>query len=103
DAQTYKITFISKKVEQILGYTAEDWLADDSFWLNHIIEADREHAERHYYLKEKKQFLENQTFDYRMIKKDGGIVWIKDIVSVVYEADAPRWFRGIMVDITETK
>src|SRR5690606_1645382 len=43
------------------------------------------------------------TFDYRMVKKDGEIVWIKDVVSVIYEAGAPRWFRGIMVDITETK
>lgn len=103
DAQTYKTTFISGKVEQILGYTAEEWLANDSFWLNHIIEADREHAARHYYVKEKNQFPANHAFDYRMVRKDGGIVWIKDIVSVVYEADIPRWFRGIMVDITETK
>jgi len=103
DAQTYKTTFISEKVAQILGYTAEDWLADDLFWLNHIVEADREHVARHYYLTEKNQFPANQAFDYRMVKKDGGIVWIKDIVSVIYEGDVPRWFRGIMVDITETK
>jgi len=103
DAQTYKTTFISGKVEQILGYTAEEWLSKDLFWLDHIIEADREDAAGNYYAKEKSQIPANHTFDYRMIKKDGGIVWIKDIVSVVYEAGVPRWFRGIMVDITETK
>lgn len=103
DARTYKTTFISGKVEQILGYTAEEWLADERFWLNHVFEADREHAEQQYYAREQTQIPAKHTFDYRMVKKDGGIVWIKDIVSVIYEAGAPRWFRGIMVDVTETK
>ncbi|MFC7523961.1 PAS domain-containing protein [Parapedobacter sp. GCM10030251] len=103
DARTYKTTFISGKVEQILGYTAEEWLADDRFWLNHIVEADRERAVEHYYATDQTQIPAKHAFDYRMVKKDGGIVSIKDIVSVIYEADAPRWLRGIMVDITETK
>src|SRR5690606_25656201 len=84
-------------------YTAEEWLADERFWLNHVFEADREHAEQQYYAREQTQIPAKHTFDYRMVKKDGGIVWIKDIVSVIYEAGAPRWFRGIMVDVTETK
>ena len=35
-------SFISQKVEKILGYTPEEWLASDTFWIDHIYEEDKQ-------------------------------------------------------------
>lgn len=101
DAETFAATFISDKVEWLLGYTAEEWLADPEFWRKNIYEVDQEYAVA--YCHQQTQKMASHTFDYRMIKKNGDIIWIKDIVSVISASNRPRWLRGIMVDITEAK
>ena len=101
DAETLQATFVSYKVEDMLGYTADEWMADTGFWPRHIYEADRKYAVD--FCNQETEKLANHTFDYRMVKKNGDIIWIRDIVSVIAESGRPRWLRGIMVDITETK
>ncbi|SEL66924.1 PAS domain S-box protein [Parapedobacter koreensis] len=99
--EPYELTFISKKVERMLGYTAKEWFSEPDFWMKHIHESDRERATKYHRQQTKK--LANHTFDYRAIKKNGDTVWIKNVVSVISKSGKPRWLRGIMVDITETK
>ncbi|MCF0069840.1 PAS domain-containing protein [Dyadobacter sp. CY261] len=88
DAATFEFRFISEQVRNILGYTPEEWLSDPAFWQNHIYPGDREQAVR--YCHRETQEMRNHTFDYRMIRADGGLVWIKDVVSVIREAGKPR-------------
>jgi signal transduction histidine kinase len=45
----------------------------------------------------------DHDFEYRMMAKDGTIVWLRDIVSIVKENGAVDSLRGIMIDITKTK
>lgn len=101
DADTFEFSFISDQVQHILGYTPEEWLADSSFWQNHIHPEDRDQAVR-YCHRETRQ-LRNHAFDYRMLKADGSLVWIKDVVSVILEGGRAVALRGLMVDITEAK
>ncbi|MEZ7506009.1 PAS domain S-box protein [Flavobacterium sp. Arc2] len=101
DLATFSFSFISKKVEEILGYTQEEWLASRTFWNDHIHPEDREWAVNYCNLKTTQNL--NHTFEYRMIAKNGSIVWLKDIVSVVYENDKTVGLRGIMIDITKNK
>lgn len=101
DAETLRFSFISDQVSNILGYTPAEWLADPAFWQNHIFPGDRDQAVR--YCHRETQEMRNHTFDYRMVKADGSLVWIKDIVSVIREAGKAVTLRGLMVDITETK
>src|SRR5690606_2475651 len=42
-------------------------------------------------------------FEYRMITKDGSVLWLRDIVSVISEDNKPVLLRGIMIDITAHK
>ena len=100
-ADTFEFSFISDQVQHILGYTPEEWLADSSFWQNHIHPEDRDQAVR--YCHRETQQLRNHTFDYRMLKADGSLVWIKDVVSVILEGGRAVALRGLMVDITEAK
>jgi PAS domain S-box-containing protein len=101
DIETISFTFISKKVEQILGYTSEEWLNEPHFWENHIYPEDREWALQ--YCSTKRKELSNHDFEYRMICKNGAVIWLRDMVNVVYENGNAVSLHGIMIDITRSK
>ena len=101
EAASLSHTFISPKVESILGYSPEEWLKDTSFWKNHIYAEDKHYVQNYTQLKMDQNL--DHDFEYRMIAKDGSIVWLRDIVNVVIENDQAISLRGIMIDITKTK
>ncbi|HJR99539.1 MAG TPA: PAS domain S-box protein, partial [Flavobacterium sp.] len=101
DAETIKFTFISEKLTDILGYTVEEWMSDNSFWVNHIHPEDKVQAFR--FCEEQTKLLKNHDFEYRMIAKNGSIVWLRDIVNVIAENGKAKTLRGIMIDITKNK
>lgn len=94
-------TFISKKVYDILGYTPKQWMTIPNFWYNHLHPEDQQWAQEYTNktITEKTQW----DFEYRMIAKDGTVVWIRDIVTVIEEEGQPLKLRGIMIDITSKK
>jgi PAS domain S-box-containing protein len=101
DLQTMSSTFISKKVEQILGYSVEDYMSNKTFWEDHIYSEDRELALGLSSIVNGR--YQDHDYEYRMIAKDGKIIWIRDIVNFVYENEKPIISRGIMIDITIMK
>lgn len=101
DAATFEFTYISNKINDLLGYSPEVWLSNPNFWAEHIYKDDREWAVSFCQAQTTKGL--NHVFDYRMIKADGGVVWIKDLVSVIAENGKPKLLRGVMIDITESK
>ena len=100
DATTFTFTFISLQAERLLGFAVEDWLTP-GFWVQHLHPDDREWVPE--FCASCTGRVEPHNFEYRFIAKDGRAVWLNDIVTVVSEHGAPRWLRGIMVDITERK
>jgi PAS domain S-box-containing protein len=101
DARTFEFFFVSDYVKEILGFTPEEWLAEPNFWTNRIHPSDRKFA-MDYCMAQIKE-SKSHTFDYRMICKDGRVIWVKDVVSVMIEEGKPAWLSGLMVDITESK
>jgi len=101
DANTFHFTFVSENAHRVLGYTSEEWMASPTFWADHVYQDDRERAVA--YCITETALARDHSFEYRMVKADGDIVWIRDIISVEMEGGRPRWLRGIMVDVTETK
>ncbi|OYX83164.1 MAG: hypothetical protein B7Y83_12380 [Flavobacteriales bacterium 32-34-25] len=101
DAKTLEFTFISKKVEDILGYTAQEWMSTPNFWADHIYHKDKEQSIN--FCIEQTTLKLNHDFEYRMIAKDGSIVWVRDIVNVIVENEEVKSLRGIMIDVTKTK
>ncbi len=101
DATTFRFTYISDHAEKLLGYKREEWLTDAGFWANHIHPDDRSWAVD-YCVDQTRQKKEHQ-FEYRMIAKDGRVVWLADFVTVVVENDSAVQLRGVMVDITARK
>lgn len=100
DATTFSFTFISEKAERLLGYPVADWLKP-GFWVEHLHPDDQGWAPA--FCAACTGRLEPHDFEYRSIAADGRTVWLRDIVTVVAENGAPRWLRGIMVDITQRK
>ncbi len=101
DATTFQFTFISKKVEDILGYPSELWISENQFWADHIHPDDKSWAID--FCVTCTQEKRAHDFEYRMIAKDGSNVWLRDIVTVIVENDKPVQLRGIMIDITANK
>jgi PAS domain S-box-containing protein len=101
DAATFQFSFVSDQAERILGYPVERWLAEPTFWKDHLHPHDREWAV---------PFCERATgenrdhdLEYRMIAADGRVVWLHDLVTVVVDDGRATQLRGVMVDITDRK
>jgi PAS domain S-box-containing protein len=101
DIPTAALTFISKKVEKILGYSVKEYLSCPTFWEDHIYSEDKKWVLEYSASLNKKGI--NHDYEYRMLNKKGEIVWIRDIINFVFENDVPVSSRGIMIDITKTK
>ncbi|MEW5675726.1 PAS domain S-box protein [Flavobacterium enshiense] len=95
------VTFISKQSESILGYTSEEWINDDNFWYNHLYSEDREKVIE--LTNQWSSLKKPHVHEYRMISKNGSLVWVRDIVNVFIEKDGSFKFRGILIDITKSK
>jgi diguanylate cyclase (GGDEF)-like protein/PAS domain S-box-containing protein len=94
--------YVSPQVEDILGYTPEEWLADEGLWARLLHPEDRERA----LSQETRKTMGTRNpppVDYRMVTRDGRTVWILD--EAVLEPDqggTPVW-HGVLYDITERK
>jgi diguanylate cyclase (GGDEF)-like protein/PAS domain S-box-containing protein len=94
--------YVSPQVEEILGYTAEEFKADAGLWARLLHPDDREAAlenETEIYLGDRS----TRPVEYRMRTRGGEIVWMLD--EAVLEADdkgVPVW-HGVLYDITERK
>jgi diguanylate cyclase (GGDEF)-like protein/PAS domain S-box-containing protein len=94
--------YVSPQIEEILGYTPEEWREDPGLWARQIHPDDRERT-----LELEKRALTAEggasPVDYRMLTREGDTVWILD--EAVLEPDAggtPIW-HGVLYDITERK
>jgi len=94
--------YVSPQVEEILGYTPEEWLADEKLWANLLHPDDRERA----LAQETRKSMGNRNpppVDYRMVTRDGRTVWILDEAVLEPDEDGTPIWHGVLYDITERK
>ncbi len=100
EARTFRFTYVSPQAEELLGYPVHQWLEEPDFWEAHIHPEDRDQAVA--YCRATTDRGEDHTFTYRMIHADGHTVWVRDIVTVVPDAQGrPHRLRGLLLDVTE--
>jgi len=78
----------------------DDWLAGSREWMRHV------HAEDHQVVEAAEEAStrgERFQAEYRIIRKDGRVIWVSDTAVVVPGSGAHPLMEGIIVDITERK
>ncbi len=101
DLATWRFTYVSPHAVGVLGYSLEAWYAEN-FWSDHIHPEDRDWAVS--YCRASAAAGRDHDFEYRMLTADGRTVWLRDIVTVMRDAQQrPVGLRGFMIDITDRK
>jgi len=94
--------YVSPQIERLLGYTPQEWLADPKLWSKAIHPEDRSEVLKQTSLAD--QSKEPFEMDYRMVTRDGRLVWVHDRLTLVNDLEGkPQYWQGIMLDITESK
>jgi len=92
--------YVSPQIGPILGYSPEEWLGGSRDWVRHV------HPEDHTLVETAEAASgrgERFQAEYRMIRKDGQVIWVSDTAVVVRDSQGHSLMEGIIVDITERK
>src|SRR3990170_8409814 len=99
---TMSPTYVNKAVENVYGYTVDEWLKTPNIWERTIHPDDREMVISAYVEADRQK--RNITLEYRIIHKDGSVRWVEDRLS--RELDRFKnvvTLNGVMYDITERR
>jgi len=94
--------FISPQIEALTGYTPREWIENGELWPSLLHPDDKARAlaenERH------NETGEPFRMEYRMLHRDGHLVWVHDEATMVRDGrGAPRFSHGVMMDISDRK
>jgi two-component system, cell cycle sensor histidine kinase and response regulator CckA len=98
---TGAVIYISPQIERLLGYKPEEWLRRKNFWVGCLYAPDKERT-----LAAFQNHVRTQTpwdLEYRMVAKDGRVVWLNDRSTRIVDDGRQPLAYGILVDITERK
>ncbi|HEX2090411.1 MAG TPA: EAL domain-containing protein [Actinomycetota bacterium] len=93
-------SYVSPQIERLLGYASEEWVLNPSLWFDRLHPDDREQA-----LEDERRSHSTGTLssEYRMIARDGSVVWFRDEARVVSIEGVKPFMHGVMYDITAAK
>jgi len=94
--------YVSLQVEQLLGYSCNDFINDPLLWTKilHPEDAPRVQAES----RRTSETLENFNMEYRILARDHKVVWVKDEATLVRDDQGkPLYWLGVWTDITSQK
>ena len=93
--------YTSPQLEPMLGFTVEEWQSDPLLFVRMLHPDDRERAlAAHGHTHSTREPL---SIDYRLIARDGRVVWVHDEARVVEDADGQPVLQGYLLDITERR
>ena len=94
--------YVSPRIESMLGFTPEKWLADPDLWYERMVPEDRERAMADD--ARSRTTGEPLRSEYRLRSRDGRVVWVRDEAEAVLDDEGnPVFHHGILVDITLQK
>ena len=94
--------YTSPQVQDILGVSQADYKADPDLWRKLLHPDDRDRVMMELALAH--QTGELFSYEYRMLKKDGRVVWIRDEARIVRDDKGKAlYLQGVMYDITANK
>ncbi len=99
-----RFTYVSPRLEWMLGYAAQDWLTDPGAWARAIHPADRPvrtHEEALRAGVADGEMLPSIT--YRLRHRDGHDVWVRDDAVLRRDRDGRPQMHGVLLDVTQEK
>ncbi|HYH28425.1 MAG TPA: PAS domain-containing protein [Actinomycetota bacterium] len=94
--------YVSPQIEKLLGYTPEEWTSDANLWVECIHPEDRDHVMSQ--CTEANDRAEMFDMEYRMIHRDGPVVWVRDhAVPLHDEEGVMQHWHGLLQDVTAQK
>ncbi len=94
--------YMSPRIEELTGYPQSEWYIRQKIWANSIHPEDRERILDG----DKKSKQDGSRFseEYRFIRRDGRVIWIKEDTNLIRDANGnPLYWHGILIDITKEK
>lgn len=102
DDEVATARYVSPAYERLFGYTPEERLADPQLWVKLLHPEDRDRVLT--ISRETNETGEMFRAEYRMIARDGRVVWVRDEARLLRDqAGRALSWQGILVDITERK
>jgi PAS domain S-box-containing protein len=94
-----EMLYVSPQVQEILGFSPEEWLADPIAWARQFHPEDRARIREEYDRIERTGGPFHA--DYRMYTRTGEIRWFRDEATLVRDDEgALAYWQGIMFDVT---
>jgi PAS domain S-box-containing protein len=90
-------SWVSPQIEAITSYSPEEWISNPGLMTEVLHPDDKE-----FVLDEMQRVKEgggSRDLEYRMVRRDGSIVWVQDSAVIVVEGGR-RYARGFVIDIT---
>lgn len=101
DWQTLTFTYVSPKIETLLGWPQASWLGIND-WVERMHPDDRDQAVN-YCISQSRAGVDHEA-EYRALTVHGNYLWLRDVVHVVRGADGEvESLIGFMFDISERK
>ena len=97
DLKTGRFFYVGPQAVPFLGFAIEEWMGEN-FWVDRLHPEDRE-----WVLITRAEAVEKgKSFEceYRMLRSDGRVVWVRDMLSVIPSAEAGAILGGFMLDVT---
>jgi PAS domain S-box-containing protein len=97
-----RLTYISPQIEELVGYTPEEWLASDDMFVSCLHPDDRQSVlERMRRCKAQELPLDGE---YRLVARSGRVVWVHDVAVPVRDDDgvSVSW-QGYVIDVSERR
>jgi PAS domain S-box-containing protein len=100
DFASSRFTYVGEQAKEILGYDIAEWFTPN-FWPVHLHPDDRERTVRD--AARLAWESERYELEYRMIAKDGRVVWLQSLVSVAHVNGEPAIIRGFTIDVSRSR
>jgi PAS domain S-box-containing protein len=95
------LIYISPQIEAILGFSVAEWMADADLMVKQLHPDDRERFLGD--LRGLRATSQSLSTEFRMVARDGRVVWFSDQIRIVGGEGGPRRVQGFLLDITERK
>jgi len=101
ETEPFRVTFVSRQAEKLLGFPQALWTEDADFWSGRIHPEDREVVARS--TRRAVATGKDHSIEYRMITSDGSVVWVHESARRVSGDEGTSRLSGLLLNITDRR